>query len=248
MPSFWSNVPITSLAVLRLNYILAGQGHTLVLLNDSGKVLNRLQVFKGANVHHIVGDKREDGKWLVAGAKCCGIVRVLEDKICIEVGESTVVDGIMHCLVKDMIYILTAHNRLLRLDRVLSDVEVSTEAKEGHCILYSRLLLDTDDDRPLVMAGTVKPGEMLLWRSDTGDELHKLGGHDGVSVNYSSNSQVICSTSDDRSARVYSVIFNSMSKSVNRSITFWSLATITCIHSFYGHQASVSRFLLCDST
>lgn len=248
MSSIWSNVPVTSLAVVRPNYILAGQGHSLVLLDVSGNVLDRLQVFKGANVHHIVGDKREDGKWLVAGAKCCAIVRVLGDKICVEVEESTVVDWIMHCLVLDTIYILTAHNRFLRLDKRLNDVELFTEAKAGHCILYCGLLLDTDDEFPLVMAGTVT-GEVLVWRSDTGDELHKLRGHDGVifSVNYSSNSQVICSTSDDRSARVYSVIFTSMTKSVNRSITDWSLATITCIHSFYGHQARVFRSLLCDS-
>merc|ERR1719427_2354126 len=100
---------------------------------------------------------------MIAGAKSCALVTVRDDKVMVEVKELVMTDWIMHCLVLDMIYILTAHNRLLTVDWSLDDMKLSTEAKSGHCILYCGLLVETCDDHPLVMAGTVT-GEVLVWR------------------------------------------------------------------------------------
>ena len=249
MSSIWTNVPITSLAVVSHNYILAGQGQSLVLLRPDGKVLDRSEIFRGSTVHHIITSNRKEATCLVAGAKSCALVVVRGNKIVVDTKEIIMMDWIMNCLVLDMIYILTAHNRLLIIDWSLSGTKLSIEAKTGHCILYCGLLVETWDEHPLVMAGTVT-GEVLVWRSDTGDELHRLSGHDGVifSVNYSASNQVICSTSDDRSARVYLVNFDNIINSKNVSMTDWSKATITCTHSLYGHVARVFRSLISDHT
>ena len=111
------------------------------------------------------------------------------------------------------------------------------------------MLVESSVDLPLVMAGTVT-GEVLVWRSDTGEELHRLGGHDGVifSVNYSGSKQIICSTSDDRSARVYQVTFTNLAESKYRSFGEWTSATVTFTHSLYGHVARVFRSLISDTT
>ena len=174
MSSIWSNVPITCLAWVGHNYLMAGQGQALLLLDKYGKVWDRHEVFRGSSVHQIHGDSREGSRWLVAGSKSCALVTVRDNKLCMEVEEQILSDWIMHCLVLDTVYILTAHNRLVVADRVLGKRKAFAEAKTGPCILYSGILVESSVDLPLVMAGTVT-GEVLVWRSDTGEELHRLG-------------------------------------------------------------------------
>ena len=112
MSSIWSNVPITCLAWVGHNYLMAGQGQALLLLDKYGKVWDRHEVFRGSSVHQIHGDSREGSRWLVAGSKSCALVTVRDNKLCMEVEEQILSDWIMHCLVLDTVYLLTAHNRL----------------------------------------------------------------------------------------------------------------------------------------
>jgi len=99
MSSIWSNVPITSLAAVGNNHILAGQGQGLILLSLDGKVVDRLEVFRGSTVHHIISNNRKKGSWMIAGAKSCALVTVRDDKVMVEVKELVMTDWIMHCLV-----------------------------------------------------------------------------------------------------------------------------------------------------
>ena len=58
------------------------------------------------------------------------------------------------------------HNHLLTGQ---GQVLLLLEAKSGPFILYSGMMVETDLDLPMMMAGTVM-GEVLMWRSDTGEE------------------------------------------------------------------------------
>lgn len=65
------------------------------------------------------------------------------------------------------------------------------------------------------------------------------------SVSYDPECQVICSTSDDRSVRIWSVDLQ-LCKGSNR-VTQWKEAKITLLHTMYGHTARVWRNLIIDN-
>lgn len=65
------------------------------------------------------------------------------------------------------------------------------------------------------------------------------------SVSYAPECQVICSTSDDRSVRIWSVDLELCDGS-NR-VTQWKKAKITLLHTMYGHTARVWRNLIIDN-
>lgn len=65
------------------------------------------------------------------------------------------------------------------------------------------------------------------------------------SVSYDAATQFICSTSDDRSVRLWSVDLQ-LSDSSNR-VTQWKEAKITLLHTMYGHTARVWRNIIIDN-
>jgi hypothetical protein len=64
-------------------------------------------------------------------------------------------------------------------------------------------------------------------------------------VSYDAECQRICSTSDDRSVRLWSVDFELCDGS-NR-VTQWKEAKITLLHTMYGHTARVWRNIITDN-
>jgi WD40 repeat protein len=65
------------------------------------------------------------------------------------------------------------------------------------------------------------------------------------SVSYDPASQLICSTSDDRSVRLWSVDIH-LSVGSNH-VTQWKEAKITLLHTMYGHTARVWRNIIIDN-
>jgi hypothetical protein len=64
-------------------------------------------------------------------------------------------------------------------------------------------------------------------------------------VSYDPEFQLICSTSDDRSVRLWSVDFQLCDGS-NR-VMQWKEAKITLLHTMYGHAARVWRNIIIDN-
>lgn len=64
-------------------------------------------------------------------------------------------------------------------------------------------------------------------------------------MSYDPDSNYICSTSDDRSVRLWSVDLQ-LSDGCNRVIQ-WKQAKITLLHTMYGHTARVWRNLIIDN-
>jgi len=164
----------------------------------------------------------------------------------IQISETLLSDWMWDGLkIKDSYYFLTAHNKLIKTDTELQ--VISVQGCEEKCILYSGVLLPPgEQDGVCVLAGSVF-SQVLIWRSrlDLGDSrvLHRLYGHEGVifSLNYDWKRHVICSTSDDRSARVWGVKFADEAKT-------WDTAEISLKHKLYGHTARVFRSLIMDSS
>jgi len=116
------------------------------------------------------------------------------------------------------VYVLTAHNVLLLLDRGFQRVKRRILCPELKCILYSGLVVVgvASQSPPVVLAGTVFQ-ELVVWReeeesattseSPCGRVKARLRGHEGVlfSVNYHPDLGLIVTTSDDRTARVWKV-------------------------------------------
>ncbi len=118
---------------------------------------------------------------------------------------------------------------------------------EEKCILYSGQLVQEQSGKGVVaLSGTVF-SEIVVWRADkdlageiSGEPveatcMHRLQGHEGVifSVQYCPTLSLICSTSDDRTARLWQVRLDGAGD--------WACADITASHVLRGHSARVFR-------
>lgn len=63
-------------------------------------------------------------------------------------------------------------------------------------------------------------------------------------MDYNDERRILCSTSDDRSCRVYSVDFESLNQTSVPTLTNWRRAKFTHLHSLFGHEARVWRALI----
>ncbi len=118
------------------------------------------------------------------------------------------------------VVVLTAHNRVIKVNLkapydqfpVLREI-VCVEK----CILYSGYLSASDhlvEDAVIALSGTVFQEVLIWWPRNDGHEckvLHRLRGHEGVifSVCYNKDRQLVASTSDDRTARLWRIQFDS---------------------------------------
>ena len=105
---------------------------------------------------------------------------------------------------EEQMYVLTAHNVLLHLDQYEVKRRVLCPEK---CILYSGLLVG--GSKPIILAGTVFQ-ELVIWTPDGDEEgcvVARLKGHEGVLFSITCNVHLglICSTSDDRTARLWRI-------------------------------------------
>ncbi|KAK8767770.1 hypothetical protein V5799_005453, partial [Amblyomma americanum] len=98
------------------------------------------------------------------------------------------------------------HNRVVHWDWQTKQVLVVTACSD-YCLLYTAQLVGASWKQLIAVVGTVYR-EVLLWvpsQPSPAPVLHRLSGHQGVifSVSFHVPQRLLCSTSDDRSLRVY---------------------------------------------
>ena len=133
---------------------------------------------------------------------------------------------------QDFIWAVSAHNELLRFDGEKSS---EIRCQDEQCILYSACIVD-DTNEIIVIGGTTFK-QIIIWGSSNGKLYHRLCGHQGVifSVNFNEELNILCSTSDDRSARLWTI---------HKGATGWSDSEILPSHILSGvHQSRIFRSL-----
>ncbi len=199
-----TEVSVTAMAVVD-HLLLAGVGgHVQVYDHREEETTPLLQVvddvFRGAAVHGF--RQGPDGTVAAFGGKQIALLSLDEGK------KLKVISASKHTpdWVLDVgwdenrgMVALTAHNRILFVD---AGAEAGCEEK---CILYSGRVVASDS---VVLAGTVFR-EIVVWSYRVGEIAHRIHGHEGVifSISYDPGLALICSTSDDRTARLWNVEF-----------------------------------------
>ncbi|KAF2897199.1 hypothetical protein ILUMI_08973 [Ignelater luminosus] len=114
---------------------------------------------------------------------------------------------------------------------------------EEKCILYSSHLVNDTWSNLIVLSGTVFSQVLIWWPKTSEDKnlcsiLCKLNGHKGVifSIHYNPKAGLICSTSDDR----YAIIWSIASRDLLTELSL-SKAQIVQRCSLYGHTARVFK-------
>ena len=237
------DVSVTAICCLQKfpGLVLVGLGNRLELYRD-GLIKNSKLIFSStsASIHGFVefpSEVKDVAKILIFGAKQVCILELTSDSFSSSF-EIECEDWIFAAkwMSEREVLILTAHNRVLQLivdnggTLRLSPEVIQCEEK---CILYSGQIVDGSsvEYEATVLAGTVFR-ELIIWSvpkikksTDDSPVLHRLSGHEGVifSVRFCSENSLICTTSDDRSARLWSV------ESSNGDRQSWKTSKIVCV-------------------
>ncbi|VVC88065.1 unnamed protein product [Leptidea sinapis] len=228
---------VTSLKFYK-NFILAGIGSFLsVIQYDINRLLQKLHVLKGQKIYGIVPC---NDKLLIFGGKQYAVIKYIVNntfELCLE---PTICEDWLHSGVwvgEDRVALLTAHN-VVQIWNINQNKLNMKYVSMDNSILYSGLLVPLADG-VLVFSGTVF-SEVLIGCCDYQiTPLQNLKGHKGVifSITCNIEKQIIVTTSDDRSVRIWTVK-NTVSHE-NNTIKFWKNAMISCEHELYGHSARV---------
>ncbi|XP_054270578.1 WD repeat-containing protein 6-like [Macrosteles quadrilineatus] len=242
-----NKIAVTSV-IFYETYILAGIGGDLCVYEQKKKN-DIYSIFHGSVIHGIVPNLKST-QLCVHGGRQVGIIKtnlkMTSDKRLSVVCKWRLADWVLSCQwvgLEHYLAVLTAHN-VLSLHDTSTGVPLSTVNCVENCILYSAAVLQNANrwEDTVVLAGTVFQ-QIVIWT--VGNEspsvrpvLHKLCGHKGVifSVRYNAQSSQICSTSDDRTVRVWSV-----ASSTDKPLTAqdWKEATITLTVTIFGHMSRV---------
>eukprot|EP00029_Vermamoeba_vermiformis_P011031 TRINITY_DN5961_c0_g1_i1.p1 TRINITY_DN5961_c0_g1~~TRINITY_DN5961_c0_g1_i1.p1 ORF type:complete len:1093 (+),score=253.56 TRINITY_DN5961_c0_g1_i1:267-3281(+) len=121
----------------------------------------------------------------------------------------------------------TAHNRIEIWDW-RQQIRVWHRQCEENCIIYSMAMHVTEDAQLIVAVGTVF-NQIWIWHPLHSEKiLTRLLGHEGAifRIQWSTDGQRMCTTSDDRTARVWHNVIAARGE-------------IAPFKSFYGHKARV---------
>ncbi|KAK2584051.1 hypothetical protein KPH14_006501 [Odynerus spinipes] len=128
---------------------------------------------------------------------------------------------------------------------------------EEKCILYGGSMSGETMKDLIIFSGTVFQ-EILIWKPSYGAAcdknakiLHRLHGHNGVifSVIYDPSTHFICSTSDDRTVRLWKVIeetsYSKMDISSScKNYVNWEKTKVQLVKTMFGHAARVWRAII----
>ncbi|XP_072762395.1 tRNA (34-2'-O)-methyltransferase regulator WDR6-like [Anoplolepis gracilipes] len=240
------------------NHVLVGMGPTLYFFqlskyDENYNLREKLDCLYPNNIHGIVVGP--NNKLAVFGAKSICICNIINQEESREMTlEKQSIDQLNDWIIavewisKMQLAILFAHNYLC-LYNVFDKSFQEVHCKEK-CILYCGSITGTSQENLVIFSGTVFQ-EILIWKIDNCDiigempVLHRLIGHKGVifSVIYDSCSRLICSTSDDRSVRLWRVatIENSESNNLN-----WQTVKIFQEKAMFVHTARVWKAIIRD--
>lgn len=135
-----------------------------------------------------------------------------------------------------VLYCLTSHNIVLKIDAMTGEVEKKLTCDE-RSILYSGALKPLPSGEILVASGTVLGG-VVIWDLFSGTIQHNFTSHEGsiFGLAFSDSGDTLVSCSDDRSIRLWDLV------SGNQMATGWGhLARIWDLHFYRDHIVSVSE-------
>ncbi|KAL7289608.1 hypothetical protein TKK_0016464 [Trichogramma kaykai] len=236
------------------NHVFIGIGCSLYVVSQiDNKVKFKSSILHPDNIHDI--KLQTDDRIIIYGRKSLCICQVTVNDGFVEVIK---LDEIHHfndwiidvkCLGsvnEPILTILFAHNNVYNYNTE-SKKYSNTICKET-CLLYAGEISGKHFTNAIVLSGTVFQ-EILIWSvlNNATDSyspiLHRLKGHKGVifSVFYNPMNNIICSTSDDRTVRLWKISnnFNHNLKDMN-----WSKVEINLQTTMYGHLARVWKAIL----
>ncbi|XP_011502561.1 PREDICTED: WD repeat-containing protein 6 [Ceratosolen solmsi marchali] len=231
------------------NYVFIGIGCTIYVLNNIRcKLEIKINVLHPDNIYDIIN--KSDDKLIVYGKKslCILSISFRDDFIRIEQIDEIIRfdDWIINvkwlgALSDPTLTILFANNNVYNFE-LFSKQYFNTHCKE-RCLLYSGTIFGQSCKNTLIFSGTVFQ-EILIWRvmhnsnMKFSEVLHRLIGHKGVifSVLYNPLNNLICSTSDDRTVRLWK-ISSTLINDLNNAV--WKNIEITLQTTMYGHIARV---------
>ncbi|KAG7214130.1 hypothetical protein KM043_001484 [Ampulex compressa] len=237
------------------DFLLVGVGCTLLVLQrDTHELQAKLRCLYPNNVHGIVEGPNRTLATFGANSLCIYRINAVEGRavlhrysnVCrfddwIIALEWLTVHGQTYLL------ILFAHNNLYIYDilhRSYNNVQC-----EEKCILYGGSISVNENKDVIIFSGTVFQ-EILIWEVKHYHDnqkrcpiLHRLKGHNGVifSVIFDPVTSLICSTSDDRTVRLWRVMDpnNSEKRNVN-----WKHKQVKLTKTMFGHSARVWRVIM----
>ncbi|XP_054710285.1 WD repeat-containing protein 6-like [Uloborus diversus] len=139
--------------------------------------------------------------------------------------------------------VITAHNSLIFWST--DEQKIKSISCSENCILYSGSIIYHDANVIILAVGTVFQ-QILLWSPNSVSEtsngklpFHRLKGHQGVifSVTFSKINKLICSTSDDRSLRLWKIQCDL--PVAEFSLEFWEKSSISLVSILYSHESRV---------
>ncbi|KAK3933293.1 WD repeat-containing protein 6 [Frankliniella fusca] len=229
------------------SFVFAGVGGFLKVFDlNSNRCVKELEIFKG---HKIYGIAPSEDHIIIFGSKSVKIFlfKANENDISLKcLANLTLEDWILavHWISSlTQIILVTAHNVAWVWSwKSNSNLDLKRSDCHEKCILYSATICGNDWSSCVVFAGTVFR-EIVLWLPGgniQGDQpvLHRLEGHNGVifSLIWDWESSSLCSTSDDRSIRLWNIDLPDK--------TDWKRSAVSCSQIFYGHSARVWRSII----
>lgn len=230
------------------SFILAGVGGVLKIFDLHSKAcVKEVEIFKGHKIYGIQPGGKN--RILIFGSKqvCVFTFSHSQTEVHLScVATISLEDWVLnaHWLSDGtQILLVTAHNVAWLWSWSESGKSLLLRADcTEKCILYSATACGKDWENCVVFAGTVFR-EVVIWLPGAGgicDQpvLHRLMGHNGVifSLTWDWQTSSLCSTSDDRSVRLWEFSFPDKYD--------WQSSTVTCSNVFYGHSARVWRSIM----
>ncbi|RZF34631.1 hypothetical protein LSTR_LSTR010000 [Laodelphax striatellus] len=234
------------------NFIYAGIGGNLTIfeaVNHSYKLSGEIKDVLPNNIYGILPDN-ENKNIAIYGNKKLTVIPCFPCKLTkSHMWEASQWIQCVQWLSNESLAVVTGLNEVDLLNWTTKHVE-KTAICEEKCIIYSAHLIGCEWDNLIVLAGTVYR-EILVWapskaKASVTSVIHRLKGHNGVifSVTYDHTSRRICSTSDDRSVRIWKVVNPEVCDRL--SLDQWINASIEAQITIFGHTARVWRGHLLD--
>nr|XP_018903039.1 PREDICTED: WD repeat-containing protein 6 [Bemisia tabaci] len=223
------------------HFIIAGVGDVLHIYNiNTKKIESKKQILQGQNIYGItfLEDSSEvSSRAIIWGGKEFSMVSVSFNGTINVTVIDTWLDSIWIWDVKwfDANSFLTVGmNNSVTLWKCSSKSKESIAYCEDQCIVYSGKIIGASWTTCVILVGTVMQN-ILIWKptDSISPTLFTLKGHKGAifSVNYCPKSNLIVSTSDDRTVRFWKVNFKTEND--------WTTANIALTSTIFGHTARV---------
>nr|XP_033338866.1 WD repeat-containing protein 6 isoform X1 [Megalopta genalis]XP_033338867.1 WD repeat-containing protein 6 isoform X1 [Megalopta genalis] len=243
----------------RRNLIFVGVGTTLHIFRADTFVLEtKIDCLYPNNIHGIV--EGPNNKLAVFGANTFCTYHICINEETLQIKEDNNKEFLNNWIITanwltfskcDYLVILSAHNSVYIYNT--SNKHYQEQWCKEKCILYAGFIFVKNNKDLVVFSGTVFQ-EILIWElnpinctNKAMSVLHRLQGHNGVifSVIFDPVTNFICSTSDDRTIRLWSINCNSRE---NETDVNWKNAKIMLTRTIFGHTARVWKCIINNDT